>query len=585
MNSMSPEEHVGLRLRDFAPLVADGVEPLLESVWRTGRPVVGHELTVENDPGDTTNSLVSYFPVDAAGAKRFGGIVIDVTDLHRALREGAEAEHEYRQLIEQLPLVVYSKTPEPDSHTTYVSPQVEPLFGYAPYQWIADDRLWERVVHRDDLARVREQEAARLGSEPLEFEYRIVRPDGTVRWVLDMRHTILDEAGTARFEQGFMIDITDRKRAEQAKRDAVEALRETEGRFRSVFDNALDAMVIVDDEGGYVDVNAAACELFGRSRDDLLSLSGLEISSVLGSEIEVWQAFLAQGRAEGATTITRRDGTQRETEFRATANVQPGRHLSILRDVTARKLLERALWQAQKLESVGALAGGVAHDFNNMLTAIKGYSQLLLARLAPGSIERGHAEEIERAAERAAKLTAQLLAFGRRQMLQPCEIDLNALVTELSPMLLRVVGPEVVLDVESEGEPRTVRADPAQVEKVILNLVLNASEAMIVGGRVTIRTRNVDIDDDVEATESVTARELAGGPYVELSIGDSGHGMDSDTLEHVFEPFFTTKEVGLGDGLGLSTAYGIVKQSGGTIVAESRAGEGATLRVYLPVTD
>jgi PAS domain S-box-containing protein len=453
MNGVSAEEHVGRHLRDLAPAAAVGVEPLLEEVWRTGEPVLLRELTVEDGHGESVSSLVSYFPVDAAGVKRFGGIVIDVTD---------------------------------------------------------------------------------------------------------------------------------RKRAEQAEREAIDALRESEEQFRAIFDSALDAMVIVADEGRYVDVNPAACELFGRTRDELLSLSPEELSSVLGSELAVWQEFLEHGTAAGATTVVRRDGMHREVEFTATANVLPGRHLSILRDVTVRRQLETALWQAQKLESVGALAGGIAHDFNNMLTAIRGYSQLLLARLSPGTVERGHAEEIERAADRAAKLTSQLLAFGRRQVLQPRPLDLNALVTDLSPMLLRILGPEVVLEVDSAGDLREVRADPSQMEQVILNIVANASEAMLIGGRIAIGTRNVDIEHDVEASDGATARELAGGPYVELAISDSGQGMEAETLEHVFEPFFTTKEVGLGDGLGLSTAYGIVKQSGGTIVAESRFGSGATFRIFLP---
>ncbi|HEX7582693.1 MAG TPA: PAS domain S-box protein [Gaiellaceae bacterium] len=453
MNGVSAEEHVGRHLRDLAPAAAVGGEPLLEEVWRTGEPVLLRELTVEGGHDESVSSLVSYFPVDAAGVKRFGGIVID---------------------------------------------------------------------------------------------------------------------------------ITDRKRAEQAEREAIDALRESEEQFRAIFDNALDAMVIVADEGRYIDVNPAACELFGRTREELLSLSADELSSALGSQLAVWREFLEHGTAAGATTIVRRDGTRRETEFTATANVLPGRHLSILRDVTVRRQLETALWQAQKLESVGALAGGIAHDFNNMLTAIRGYSQLLLARLSPGSVERGHAEEIERAADRAAKLTSQLLAFGRRQVLQPRALDLNTLVADLSPMLVRIVGPEVVLEVDSAGDLREVRADPSQMEQVILNIVANASEAMLIGGRIAIGTRNVDIEHDVEASDGVTARELAGGLYVELAISDSGQGMEAETLEHVFEPFFTTKQVGLGDGLGLSTAYGIVKQSGGTIVAESRFGSGATFRIFLP---
>jgi PAS domain S-box-containing protein len=455
MNGMSAEEHVGLRLRDISAAVADDVEPLLEEVWRTGEPVQGRELTVEIAPGEMAASLVSYFPVDAAGAKHFGGIVID---------------------------------------------------------------------------------------------------------------------------------ITDRKRAEQSEREAIDALRRSEEQFRAVFDNAHDAMVIIDDDGRYVDVNPAACELYGLTRDALLALSVADITRAGAAPTRSLKDVFHRGTGAGAYTIVRRDGTQRETEYTATANVLPGRHLSILRDVTERTRLERGLREAQKLESIGTLAAGIAHDFNNMLTAIGGYSQLLLARFAPGTIERNHAEEIERAADRAAKLTAQLLAFGGRQVLQPRALDLNALVGDLSLLLSRIVGPEVVLGVEPEGELRTVSADPKQMEQVIWNLVVNAADAMPAGGRVALRTRNVDVDHD-DASNGAPALELAGGRYVELSISDSGSGMDAETLEHVFEPFFTTKAVGLGEGLGLSTAYGIVKQSGGTIVAESAAGSGATFRIYLPAAE
>jgi PAS domain S-box-containing protein len=577
------EEHVGRRLRELSPTAADQVEPMLEEVWRTGEPVLGRELTAQAPTGETVSTLVSYFPVDAAGAKHFGGIVIDVTELRRSLNERAEAEREYRRLIEQLPLVTYVNALGPEPHTTYISPQVEQLLGYAPHEWLARRELWDRVVHPDDRAQMNEQQtAARESGGQLECECRVVRPDGSVRWVLDMMSTVRDEAGAPLFEQGFVIDVTDRKRAEQAEREAVDALRESEKQFRAVFDGALDAMVLVDDEARFVDVNPAACELYGQTRDEFLSLSVPDLSPVIDVPSVSWRDFLDSGAAAGAYTIVRRDGTHREVEFAATANVLPGRHLSIVRDVTERKQLERGLWQAQKLESVGTLAGGIAHDFNNMLTAIGGYSQLLLARLAPGTVEHHHAEEIGRAADRAAKLTARLLAFGRRQVLQPRAVDLNALVTELSRMLSRLLGPDVELAVEPASQLRAVLADPAQMEQVILNLVVNAADALPAGGRVAIRTRNVDIAHDVEASDGAAARELAGGQYVELSITDSGHGMDADMLEHVFEPFFTTKEVGHGEGLGLSTAYGIVKQSGGTIVVESRAGSGATFRIYLP---
>ncbi len=579
MNGIPVEAHVGKRLREINPVVDADVEPLLAEVRRTGIPLQNRRVSTELASGTTVTSLVSYFRVEAAGSTNYGGVVIDTTELDRAREERAEAEREYRRLIEQLPLVTYVNRYDvagDEWRTAYVSPQIEQLFGLPPEAWLADHTLWDSLVHPDDLARVLDDERTiRETGASIEFEYRIVRPDGSIRWVLDMMHVVRDASGPP-FEQGFVIDITPRKRAEQAERDAVAALRSSEELFRAVFDNALDAMAIADDDGRYVDVNPAACELFGLDRETLLTMTVDDVSCRSpGYTGQVWVDFLAAGRASGPFTLVRPDESVRDAEFSATANVLPGRHLSVLHDVTERRQLEQRLLQAQKLDSVGTLAGGVAHDFNNMLMAIGGYSQLLLSRLEPDSLESGHAEEIARAAGRAAKLTAQLLAFGRRQVLQPQDVDLNALVSEMSSILSHQVGDDVELEIALAQDLRPVSADPGQVEQAILNLVGNAAEAVAGNGRITIRTRNLVIDEHAST-------ELAPGAYVELSVGDSGRGMDPDLLERVFEPFFTTKEVGLGEGLGLSTAYGIAKQSGGTMTAESTAGVGSTFAIQLP---
>jgi two-component system, cell cycle sensor histidine kinase and response regulator CckA len=244
-----------------------------------------------------------------------------------------------------------------------------------------------------------------------------------------------------------------------------------------------------------------------------------------------------------------------------------------LTDVTREKELERDLWRAQRLESVGRLAGGVAQDFNNLLTAIRGYAQLLLARVEPGGVEHHHASEIDHAADRAALLTAQLLAFGRRQVLQARPVELNRLVEDLQGVLSRLVGDdlELVFDLDDGVDP--VRIDPAQIEQVLVNLVVNAAEVTPVGGRIVVRTANGG---------AVTLEDLPPGRYVVLSVEDSGSGIDEAALEHLFEPFFTTKDVGGGVGLGLATAYGIAKQSGGTISVTTAADVGSTFSVHLP---
>jgi two-component system, cell cycle sensor histidine kinase and response regulator CckA len=552
MNGATVEDHFGRTLAELAPAIAAEVEPLLERVHGTGEPLVQEEIRVER-AGEQSSYLLSYFPIELEGDVRYGRIVVDITNQRRV-------EEQYQRLIEQLPLVTYVNTLEPAVKSIYVSPQIAELYGYPAAQWLEDPELWGRTVHPDDLELVRGSErAARERGEPFELEYRMIRADGTVRWVLDSMNTVRDADGKALFEQGFLVDVTERK--------------ESENLFRAVFDGAFEAMVISNDEGRYVDVNPAACEVFGRTHDELV---GMRVGAVSGTPEQAgtaWRSLLEEGAMGGPYDVVRPDGTVRETEFSARANVLPGRHISVLRDVTERKQLERDLWQAQRLESVGRLAGGVAHDFNNLLTAIRGYAHLLLDRVAAGSVEHQHAEEIDRAADRAAGLTAQLLAFGRKQLLQARAIELNRLVERLGDMLAGLVPDGVELRFELDSAVRPVRVDPAQIEQVLVSLVMNAADVTPAGGRVIVRTANA---------EARPGDDLVEGRYGVLSVEDSGPGVDESALEHLFEPFFTTKKVGEGVGLGLATAYGIAKQSGGTISVATAPGAGSTFAVFLP---
>lgn len=242
------------------------------------------------------------------------------------------------------------------------------------------------------------------------------------------------------------------------------------------------------------------------------------------------------------------------------------------------KQLEERLRQAHKMEAVGRLAGGVAHDFNNLLTIIRGHSDLLLDRLGVDSSQRRSLEQIQKAGNRAISMTRQLLAFSRMQVLEPRVLDLNELVSELGKMLPRLIGEHIEYAFLPEQNLSPVKADPGQIEQVIMNLVVNARDAMPDGGKITVRTRNIVIDED----EAKKRSPMAPGSFVLLSIADGGHGMDMETKAHIFEPFFTTKEVGKGTGLGLATVYGVVKQSGGFIYVDSAPGKGATFEVYLP---
>jgi nitrogen-specific signal transduction histidine kinase len=253
--------------------------------------------------------------------------------------------------------------------------------------------------------------------------------------------------------------------------------------------------------------------------------------------------------------------------------------LAVIEDTTDQRQLEERLRQSQKMEAVGTLAGGIAHDFNNLLTVISGYSELVRGQLGPESRLLTEVDEIQKASERAASLTRQLLAFSRKQMLRPQSISLNRVISGTEPMLSRLIGEHISLRLALDPGVRMVKADPGQIEQVILNLAVNARDAMPRGGRLTIETREVELDE-MNAQHHGVAKP---GSYVLLAVTDTGQGMDKETLSHLFEPFFTTKHMGRGTGLGLSTVYGIVRQSGGYISAYSEPGMGSTFEIHFPV--
>lgn len=562
MGDRPASEYVGRSLAEMAPDAADQVGRLMERVHRTGEAVYQQEIEYEIG-GAPGFALLSYFPIEGGDELQYGRVVIDTTAWRQAERERAAAQEQYRRLIEQLPLVTYVNSLDPAFRTDFVSPQIE-QFGYPLEAFLGDSDLWDSLVHPDDREAVRlGEQMARESGEPFALEYRVIRADGSVAWVLDLMERVVGTDGEQLVEQGFVVDVTDRKRSEAL--------------FRAVFDKAFEAIVVTDDDGRYVDVNPAACELFGRSRGELL---GLRPGALSGAEDEQdGRRLVTDGSIGGSHIVVRPDGQVRETEFAAKANVLPGRHVSVLRDVTARRELERELWRSQRLESVGRLAGGVAHDFNNMLTAIRGYAELLLARTEPGSVEHHHAKEIDDAAGKAATLTAQLLAFGRGQLLKARPVELNRLVEGVADVLKELGGDGVELELALEAGLGFVSVDPAQLEQLLVNLVANAVDAVEGAGRIGVRTASVDVGEgDVRA-------DLPAGRYAVLSVEDSGRGIDTATLEHLFEPFFTTKAFGRGAGLGLATAYGIAKQSEGTITVSTVSGAGSTFSVYLPTLE
>jgi PAS domain S-box-containing protein len=408
-----------------------------------------------------------------------------------------------------------------------------------------------------------------------EQTFRHLKRDGALIHVEIVSHDLSYGSRPAGLVQ--VTDVTERKRAE-------EALRASEERFHAFMDNSPTLAFMKDEKGRYVYVSRPLENYFGRRIEDWIGKTDAELwpKETARNFIESDAAVLTSGRAaQFVETAPTPNGEVREFLcFKFPITDPSGRKLlaGIAVDITEQRATEEQLLQSQKMECVGSLAGGVAHDFNNLLTVVNGYGDLALRRLQKGDPLRPYVEEIRRAGDRAANLTRQLLAFSRKQILQPKVLDLNDHVAEADKMLRRLIGEDIEIALALRPNIWKVKVDPSQFDQVLVNLAVNARDAMPKGGRLTVATENVVAD----AETARRAEASQSGPHVLLTVSDTGCGMDSETCARIFEPFFTTKEVGKGTGLGLSTVYGIIRQSGGFVTVESEAGKGATFKIYLP---
>jgi len=483
-------------------------------------------------------------------------------------------EERYRTLIAATSAIVWNTPASGD-------------FESAPTEWMAftgqtfeqcRGRGWLGAVHPDDRdATERVWTAARAQRKPYYVEHRLRRADGTYRQMAARAFPISAADGTPREWIGVHVDVTDQKRAEaelQLRERAIRAA--TQGLL--ITDPASPDNGIVYANPGFERITGySAAEVRGRN---LRFLQGKD------TDRDTVASLREAVRAGRPCTVEflnyRKDGTPFWNEL-SISPIRDGagkltHFVGVQADVTARHCLQEQLRQVQKMEAIGRLAGGVAHDFNNLLTIINGYSEVLLATLPPDDPNRSFLDEIHKAGVRSAELTRQLLAFSRQQVLAPRTLNLNAVVGDTDKMLRRLIGEDVRLFTSLESNPWMIRADPGQIEQVLMNLAVNARDAMPQGGRLTIETRNVELDGEYVAGRP-DARE---GPHALLSVTDTGTGMPADIAARIFEPFFTTKGPGKGTGLGLATVYGIVKQSGGHVTVYSEVGVGTTFKVYLP---
>jgi PAS domain S-box-containing protein len=494
-------------------------------------------------------------------------------EVHERERQRRRAERMLQDLLQTVGGVVW----EADTAARrfrFVSPHAERLTGHPIERWLAEPDFGASFVHPEDRARVLDALAAARPGQDLTLEYRVTAADGRVLWMRNMVTAV--DAGTLR---GLMVDLT-------ATHEMEATLRTSEERFREIAETIQDVFWVADAQRTRLFyLSPAYGRIWGRPAGDPAANAREWMNSIHPDDrprVQEAAARLHTGGYEVEYRIVHSDGNVRwvrDTAFPVRdAAGRVVRLVGVARDVTDRRLLEEQLLQAQKMEAIGRLAGGVAHDFNNLLAAILIQSDLLLENTALDASVRDGLRLIRASAERGTALTRQLLAFSRRQTMQIRDVDLNQLVANLANMLRRLLGEDVQLELRLNPSPLWTRADPALLDQVVINMTINARDAMPTGGQLLLETWSRTVDEAFARARP----DAAPGAYVGLRVADTGCGIPPEHLPRIFEPFFTTKEPGKGTGLGLSTAFGIVKQHGGWIEVQSQVGRGTTFEVWLP---
>ncbi len=549
--------------------------------WPLARTIINQEKVrseeIRIQRGDGTEGVIrmSSAPVvDETGEVVAAvAVVVDLTDQRQAERAVRATDERFRFVARAISDVIWDW--DITTSACVWNDSVETVFGHKQNEIYPEIQWWFDHLHPDDRERVIAGIRGVLdhGGTSWSDQYRYRRADETYANVSDRGYIARDSTGAATRVIGAMTDVTERSRSEAAIR------------FQAQLLNAVQqAVVATDPEGIVIFWNKFAENLYGWTAEEAVgqTIDDLTPSPFLrehgarilerGAAGEAWTGeFLVQGKSGKAFPALLTTSPVRDESGRVLGFVQ----VSI--DLTERRNLEEQFRQSQKMDAVGRLAGGIAHDFNNLLTVIRLNTEIILEGFDPTDPRSEDVKQIRSAAERASTLTRQLLAFSRKQILQSRVLDMNAVVGNVEPMLRRLIGEDISIASSCAARGYVV-ADPGQLDQVLMNLVVNARDAMPQGGRITIETRNIDLDENYSSEHA----PVVPGRYVMLAVGDTGVGMTQDTREHAFDPFFTTKEAGKGTGLGLATVYGIVKQSGGYVWIYSEPGNGTTLKLYFP---
>jgi two-component system cell cycle sensor histidine kinase/response regulator CckA len=509
---------------------------------------------------------------------RLGGSMQQLRRHRDALRA---SEERYRTLIERSSDAIF--VIRSTGHIDEANATGATLLGYQPSDLVG--RAWAGLVEGDELGTDQQHSTEPVPDRAMLFERRLRRSDGTSAPV-EISATMLPDGRSLHIAR----DISERLRTDAERARLVDSLRNSQRDLEEAQQIAHVGSWTLDPATGAATWSDEMYRILGREQGgpavDLADISRLftpesvsEVSAAVERAIshgEPWHLGLETVRPDGTNGWVMSYGVVEHDDSGAVVRIH-----GTMQDVTDQRRLEGQLRQAQRLEGVGQLAGGIAHDFNNLLTAIRGYAELVRRELADDDAIRDDVDQVLLAADRATELTRQLLAFSRRQVLQPRVVDPAEIVTGIAPMLRRLLGEHVQLVTHLASESGRVKVDPSQLEQIIVNLAVNARDAMPDGGMLTIETMSLDLDAAYVATHA----EGSPGPHVALTVSDTGIGMDDATKARIFEPFFTTKEPGKGTGMGLATVYGIVKQSGGSIYVYSEPGHGTSFKVYLPRLD